>query len=175
MSQSPILRSAASLRRVLASMATATIPRMSGCGMFWQEAQKMTHGESPCPTMMRLRQRAFIACSAQHRQSLLKILTRKNLSRPLRAKLKFIQARLPHASEPDLPPLPTYITHGRAAMKQQTGPYPLQLISTHSKRRIHSNMHTSPWLRDLEPHTVWINPADAGPRGIKNGDMREGF
>ena len=49
---------------------------------------------------------------------------------------------------------------GRAA-EAETRPYPLQLISTHSKRRIHSNMHTIAWLRDLEPHTVWINPVDA--------------
>jgi anaerobic dimethyl sulfoxide reductase subunit A len=31
-------------------------------------------------------------------------------------------------------------------------------------------MHTVAWLRDLEPHTVWINPVDAEARGIEHGD-----
>ncbi len=76
---------------------------------------------------------------------------------------------------PDLPPLPTYIPAWEGSDDELAKKYPLQFISTHSKRRIHSNMHNNPWLRDLEPHKVWINPADAGPRGIKNGDMVKVF
>jgi anaerobic dimethyl sulfoxide reductase subunit A len=26
------------------------------------------------------------------------------------------------------------------------------------------------WLKEVEPHRVWINPIDAEPRGIKDGD-----
>ncbi len=26
------------------------------------------------------------------------------------------------------------------------------------------------WLREVEPHRAWINPVDAEPRGIKDGD-----
>jgi anaerobic dimethyl sulfoxide reductase subunit A len=31
-------------------------------------------------------------------------------------------------------------------------------------------MYLVPWLRELEPDRAWINPVDAGPRGIKDGD-----
>ncbi|CAB1068575.1 Anaerobic dimethyl sulfoxide reductase chain A (EC, molybdopterin-binding domain [Olavius algarvensis Delta 1 endosymbiont] len=26
------------------------------------------------------------------------------------------------------------------------------------------------WLREVEPHCAWINPVDAAPRGIEDGD-----
>ena len=49
--------------------------------------------------------------------------------------------------------------------------YPLQLITTHFKRRANSQFDNIPWLRELEPQTVLINSADAQARGINNGDM----
>ncbi len=45
-----------------------------------------------------------------------------------------------------------------------------QLITTHSRRRTHSQFHNIPWYRQLEPHEVWLNPIDAQPRNIKEHD-----
>ena len=48
--------------------------------------------------------------------------------------------------------------------------FPLQLITFHCKTRAHSNFHNVQWLRELEVHELWINPVDAGQRGITNGE-----
>ena len=48
--------------------------------------------------------------------------------------------------------------------------YPLQLITTHFKRRTLSQFDNIPWLRELEPQAMLINSADAEVRGISNGD-----
>lgn len=49
--------------------------------------------------------------------------------------------------------------------------YPLQLITTHLKRRIHSVYEKVPWLRELDdPQALTMNSIDAEARGIKEGD-----
>jgi anaerobic dimethyl sulfoxide reductase subunit A len=48
--------------------------------------------------------------------------------------------------------------------------YPLQLLSPHPRNRVHSELYKVPWLREVEPHRVWINPVDAKPRGIQDGE-----
>jgi len=70
-----------------------------------------------------------------------------------------------------LPPIPKYVEgwEGLADPKQKN--YPLQLITTHSRRRIDSTFHNIPWFRQLEPHEVWINPIDAEPRNIKHHEQ----
>ena len=52
-----------------------------------------------------------------------------------------------------------------------TGKYPLQLISPHPRQRVHSELYKIEWLMEAIPHRMWINPTDAAPRGIRNGDM----
>jgi len=51
-----------------------------------------------------------------------------------------------------------------------TAKYPLQLITPHPKNRVHSELYEVEWLREVEPHRAWINPIDADPRNIKDGD-----
>jgi len=48
--------------------------------------------------------------------------------------------------------------------------YPLQLIGHHHKQRTHSSYGNNPWLREVAPHSLWINPIDAEVRGIAHGD-----
>ncbi|MFH1087161.1 MAG: molybdopterin dinucleotide binding domain-containing protein, partial [Chloroflexota bacterium] len=48
--------------------------------------------------------------------------------------------------------------------------YPLQLITTHFKRRTHGQFENLPWLRELQPQAILINAGDAGVRGIRDGD-----
>jgi anaerobic dimethyl sulfoxide reductase subunit A len=44
--------------------------------------------------------------------------------------------------------------------------FPLRLVTPHARFRIHSQNHNIPWFRALQDHRLWMNPADAGPRGI---------
>ena len=48
--------------------------------------------------------------------------------------------------------------------------YPLQLIGHHHKQRTHSSYGNNPWLKEVAPHRLWINPLDAESRGITHGD-----
>jgi anaerobic dimethyl sulfoxide reductase subunit A len=85
-------------------------------------------------------------------------------------KIELFSQKLADRNTPGLPPIPMYLETWEGPADPLAATYPLQLISTHSKRRIHSNMHNVDWLRDLEPHTVWINTGDALRRGIAEGD-----
>ena len=49
--------------------------------------------------------------------------------------------------------------------------YPLQCYGYHFHGRTHSSYHNVPWLRELHPDHVIINPIDAKPRGIQTGDL----
>ena len=48
--------------------------------------------------------------------------------------------------------------------------FPLQLIGWHTRRRTHSMHDNNEWQDEIEMPGLWINPADAEPRGIRNGD-----
>lgn len=49
--------------------------------------------------------------------------------------------------------------------------YPLQLLGHHYKQRTHSSYGNNPWLEEVAPQSLWINPLDAESRGIRHGDM----
>jgi anaerobic dimethyl sulfoxide reductase subunit A len=49
--------------------------------------------------------------------------------------------------------------------------FPLRLITPKSRYRVHSQGANIPWLVEREPQALWINPADAGPRGIGDGQL----
>jgi anaerobic dimethyl sulfoxide reductase subunit A len=50
------------------------------------------------------------------------------------------------------------------------GEYPLQFYSVHYLRRAGSTYDNVSWLREAWPQDFFINPIDAGERGIKHGD-----
>ncbi|MFC1951573.1 molybdopterin-dependent oxidoreductase [Chloroflexota bacterium] len=70
-----------------------------------------------------------------------------------------------------LPPIPKYIEAWESGNDPLAAKFPLQLITTHPKRRAHAQFDNIPWLKELEPQAVLINSADARARGINNGDM----
>lgn len=79
-------------------------------------------------------------------------------------------------NNPELPPIPKYIEPWEGLTDPLRGKYPLQLITTHPKRRIHSVYEMVPWLRELDdPQVVRINSIDAEARGINDGDMVKVF
>jgi trimethylamine-N-oxide reductase (cytochrome c) len=84
------------------------------------------------------------------------------------------------------PPVPGWVpqgvTHRESRQSERAQQYPLLLVSNHPRWRVHAEHDDVTWLREIptckvpgadgylyEP--VWINPVDAGPRSIKNGDI----
>ena len=66
---------------------------------------------------------------------------------------------------PDYVPLPE--GHDSPAARR----FPLQLLSCKTRDRIHSQFGNLDWVREVErPHRLDIHPADAGPRGLREGD-----
>jgi anaerobic dimethyl sulfoxide reductase subunit A len=45
--------------------------------------------------------------------------------------------------------------------------YPLRLVTPHSLYRFNSSCSNVKWFRDREPQALWMNPADAIKRGIR--------
>lgn len=72
--------------------------------------------------------------------------------------------------EADIPAIPKYLTAFEGVGDPGMERYPIQLIGAHTKRRYHSVGDIAPWMEDLEPHAVWMNPLDAARRGIADGD-----
>jgi anaerobic dimethyl sulfoxide reductase subunit A len=70
-----------------------------------------------------------------------------------------------------LQPMPVYQRAVRGMEDSLTKIYPLNLLTPHSRYRVHYLFWTHPWLKgDLYQHRVWISLADALARGIKDGD-----
>jgi len=89
-----------------------------------------------------------------------------------------IEIRCDHLAEmndPLVPAIPGYLGHEEAYDAPLARKYPLQLVTSHYKTRAHSTWHNVPWLREIEPHGVWIHPCDAEERSIRNGDMVDVF
>lgn len=89
----------------------------------------------------------------------------------------YSQALAEFATTVDLPegdvitPLPQYVATWEGAEDYETKKtYPLQLHGFHTKGRTHSTYHNLDVLRQAVDDAVWINPIDANPRGIKDGD-----
>lgn len=64
--------------------------------------------------------------------------------------------------------VPTWEGPEDARKNQQ---YPLQMIGHHYKARTHSSYGETAWLKEAHTQAVWINPVDAGERGIGNDDQ----
>ncbi len=67
--------------------------------------------------------------------------------------------------------LAKYIETWESRNDRLAAKYPLQLITTHFKRRAHSQFEGIPWLKELAHQAISLNPVDAGARGIKDGDQ----
>lgn len=85
-------------------------------------------------------------------------------------KIEIYSEELAHCNDPLLPPIPKYIETWESCNDALAKKYPLQLITTHFKRRIHSQFDNIPWLMELESQAVWINSVDAKARDIEDGD-----
>ncbi|MFC2066993.1 molybdopterin-dependent oxidoreductase [Chloroflexota bacterium] len=85
-------------------------------------------------------------------------------------KIEIYSQRLADMDNPMLPPIPKYIETWESRNDPLAKKYPLQLITTHFKRRAHSQFDNIPWLRELQPQTILMNTVDAEARDIRDGD-----
>jgi anaerobic dimethyl sulfoxide reductase subunit A len=85
-------------------------------------------------------------------------------------KIEIYSQRAADLNNPAVPAIPKYMPTPEDRSDPLAAKYPLQLITPHPKNRVHSELYLVPWLREVEPHRAWINPVDAGPRNIRDGD-----
>lgn len=86
-------------------------------------------------------------------------------------KIEIYSRRLADLNIPDFPPIPKYIDCWEGRNDPLAKRYPLQLITTHFKRRALSQFDNIPWLRELEEQALLINSEDARARNIVDGEM----
>lgn len=85
-------------------------------------------------------------------------------------RIEIFSQRIADIGDPLLPPIPKYIETWESPNDPLAAKYPLQAITTHTRRRAHTQFDNVPWLRELYPQSVWINRLDAEARGIGDGD-----
>jgi anaerobic dimethyl sulfoxide reductase subunit A len=85
-------------------------------------------------------------------------------------KIEIYSQRVADLNNPLCPPIPKHLNVGEDRNDLLRQKYPLQLISPHAKNRTHSSLHNVGWLREIEPHRIWMNPVDAEARRVSNGD-----
>jgi anaerobic dimethyl sulfoxide reductase subunit A len=72
----------------------------------------------------------------------------------------------------DLPAIPAYQPMYRGMDHGDVKRFPLFLLSAYSRYRNHTTFWNVPLLRgDCYRHAVWMNPADAQSRGVKDGEF----
>jgi anaerobic dimethyl sulfoxide reductase subunit A len=87
-------------------------------------------------------------------------------------KIEIYSQQLAEMGRPDvIPAIPKYIEPWEGRHDPLREQYPLQLLTPHGKRTALSVCANIPWVQEVEPYTMWINPVDAGPRGINEGDL----
>lgn len=90
-------------------------------------------------------------------------------------KIEIYSQRVADLDNPLCPPIPKYLNTPEDRSDPLFQKYPLQLITPHPRNRVHSELFKVDWLREVEPHVIWINPVDAEPRNIKDGDEVHAF
>lgn len=86
-------------------------------------------------------------------------------------KIEIYSQQVADLNNPLCSPIPKYLSFGEDINHPLMQKYPLQLLSPHARNRVHSSLHNVDWLQEIEPHRMWINPMDAEPRHIVNGDL----
>ena len=90
-------------------------------------------------------------------------------------KIEIFSQEIADWKHPEIPPIPKYIETWESRNDSLAKKYPLQLITSHFKRRAHTTFEHVPWLTELQPQAMLINSIDAAARGIKDGDRVMAF
>jgi anaerobic dimethyl sulfoxide reductase subunit A len=87
-------------------------------------------------------------------------------------KIELFSQRLHEMDRPEeIPAVPKYIPEWEGPFCPEAERFPLQAIGHHTLRRVHSTHENSDWLEEAFPQRVFINPIDAEPRGIHDGEL----
>ena len=91
-------------------------------------------------------------------------------------KIEIFSKRLHDMNKPDtIPAVPKYIQEWESPFGPEAAKFPLQVVGHHYLATVHSTHDNNDWLREAFPQRLFINPIDAEPRGIKNGDRVKVF
>lgn len=85
-------------------------------------------------------------------------------------KIEIFSRQLHDLHNPEVPPIPKYLQEWESPFGPGAAQYPLQVIGHHTLHRVHSTHDNNAWLEEAFPQRVYINPVDAGPRGLRDGD-----
>jgi len=87
-------------------------------------------------------------------------------------KIEIFSKRLFDLGRPDdIPAVPKYVQEWESPFGPEAERFPLQAIGPHTLARVHSTLEGVPMLEEAFPHRLFINPRDAGPRGIADGAL----
>ncbi len=86
-------------------------------------------------------------------------------------KIEIFSDQIASWNRPQCPPIAKYLPNWEVREDPLMEKYPLQMMSPHPRNRVHSELYKVEWLVEAMPHKMWINPVDAEPRGIRDGDM----
>ena len=80
---------------------------------------------------------------------------------------------LPKEKGQEIHPIPRFIPtlemYGQDPEREKK--YPLEAFGYHGPKRVHSTYHNVPWLQEVHPDVVMMNPLNAKERGLKTGDL----
>ncbi|CAM7764552.1 Molybdopterin-dependent oxidoreductase [Lelliottia nimipressuralis] len=85
-------------------------------------------------------------------------------------KIEIFSKRLYDMQHPEIPALSHYVPAHEGPEDPLAKQFPLQLITWKGKNRANSTQYANPWLQEVQTQKLWINPRDAEPRGIVQGD-----
>ncbi len=86
-------------------------------------------------------------------------------------KIEIFSKRLHDLGRPDvIPAVPKYIREWESPFGPEAAKYPLQAVGPHVLARVHSTHDNVDWLKEAFPQRLFINPADAAARGLKDAD-----
>jgi anaerobic dimethyl sulfoxide reductase subunit A len=85
-------------------------------------------------------------------------------------KIELFSPALYEMKNEEIPAVAHYVPSWEGPQDPLTEKYPLQLIGWKNKHRDNSTFYSHPWLKQVAPQVMWINPADAARRGIEDGE-----
>ena len=85
-------------------------------------------------------------------------------------KIEIFSDQIASWNNPVCPPIPKYIPTWENRDDPLAEKYPLQFLSFHPRHSVHSELQKVEWLQEIGLHRLWINPADAEERRIRDGD-----
>ncbi len=87
-------------------------------------------------------------------------------------KVEIYSARIAAMGIAGLPPVARFIPEWEGGPWDAAySRYPLQAFGHHCQRRTHSIYDNVDWLEESQPQRLFMNPVDAAPRGISDGDQ----